>query len=142
MHGVSCRPFLPCFLQKKVKEWRTAKRKTSLSILSNPILTLQEHTHEQALSFLTCEEKRRVDWGTEKATERLNAWIRHVHREHGAYTNPTCALRAPFVSHTFHLRFDLCRAKEVNTRTPNEHNGDNPSVLLKQPPRTRCMRVT
>ena len=65
-----------------------------------------------------------------------------MNREHSAYTNPTCALCASFVSDTFHFSFDLCRAKEVNTRAPNEHNGDNPSVLTKQPPRTQCMRVT
>ena len=65
-----------------------------------------------------------------------------MHREHGALSNPTCALCAPFVSHTFHLSFDLCKAKEVNARTPNESNDDNPSVLTKQPPQTQCMRVT
>ena len=27
-----------------------------------------------------------------------------MHREHSAYTNLTCTLRAPFVSHTFHFR--------------------------------------
>ena len=41
--------------------------------LSNHIITLRQHKHEQALSFLTYEEKRRVDWGTEKATQRVNA---------------------------------------------------------------------
>ena len=80
--------------------------------------------------------------GTGKATQRVNAYIGQMHGEHSAYTNPTCALRAPIFSHTFHFSFDLCRAKEVNTRTPNEHNGDSPSILTKQPPRTQCMRVT
>ena len=65
-----------------------------------------------------------------------------MHRRHSALINPTCALRAPFVSHTLHLSFDLCKAKEVNARTPNESNNDNPSVLMKQPPQTQCMRVT
>ena len=69
-----------------------------------------------------------MDWGTGKATQRVNAQKRHMHCEHSAYTNPTCALRAPFVPHTLHFCFDLCRAREVNTRTPNEHNGDNPSI--------------
>ena len=45
-----------------------------------------------------------------------------MHRKHSAYTNPTCALRAPFASHTFHLSFDLCRAKKVSSRSPNEHS--------------------
>ena len=123
-------------------EWRTAQRKTSPSVLNNPILTLRHYKHEQALSFLTCEEKRRVDWGTQKATQRVDASIRHMHCEHSAHTNPMCALRAPFASHTFHLSFDLCRAKGVNIRTPNGHNGDNPNILTKKPTQRQCMRVT
>ena len=67
--------------------------------------------------------------------------MRHMHREHSAYSNPTCALRAPFASHTFHSCFDLCRAKERSTRTPNEHIVDNPNILTKQPTRTQCMPV-
>ena len=27
--------------------------------------------------------------------------IRHMHREHFIFSHPTCALRAPFVEHTF-----------------------------------------
>ena len=54
-----------------------------------------------------------------------------MHREHSAYSNPTCALRAPFASHTFHSYFYLCRAREKNTRPPNEHSVDNPNVLTK-----------
>ena len=65
-----------------------------------------------------------------------------MHGEHSAYTKPTCTLRAPFVSHTFHFCFDLCRAKEVNAQIPNERNGDDPSVSTKHPPRTQCMFVT
>ena len=42
---------------------------TSLSVLSSPILALRQHEHEQALSFLTCEEKRRVYWGPGKAPQ-------------------------------------------------------------------------
>ena len=147
MHCVSCTLSLSCFLQKEEREWRTAQRKTSLSVLSNPTLALRQHEHEQALSFLTCEERTRVNWGTGKATQRVNASIRHshacthMHREHSAYSNPTCALRAPFASHTFHSCFDLCRAKERSTRTPNEHSVDNPNVLTKQPKRTQCKRV-
>ena len=82
-----------------------------------------------------------MDWDTRKATQRVNAGIRHMHREHSAYSNPTCALRAGFASHNFHFCFALCRAKEVSARTPNEHSGDNPNVLKKQPTRTQCMRV-
>ena len=141
MHCVSCMLSLSCFLQKEEREWRTAQRKTSLSVLSNPILALRQHEHEQALSFLTCEERTRVNGGTGKATQRVNASIRHMHRKHSAYSNPTCALRAPFASHTFHLCFDLCRAKERSTRTPNEHSGGNSNVLTQQPTRKQCMRV-
>ena len=142
MHSVSCMHFLPCLLQKKEEEWHTAQRKTGLSVLSNSFLTQPQHEHQQALSFLTYEEKRRRDWGTGKARQRVNTWIRHMLRAHSAYTNPTCTLRAPFRSHTFHLSFDLCKAKDVNTRSPNEHNGENPSVPSKQPPRAQYMRVT
>ena len=80
-------------------------------------------------------------WGTGKATQRVNACIRQMHREHSAHSNPTCTLRAPFAMHTLHFCFDLCRAKEVSAQTPNEHSGDNPNVLMKQPTRTQCMRV-
>ena len=79
--------------------------------------------------------------GTGKASQRVNASIRHMHRKHSAYSNPTCALRAPFASHTFHSCFDLCRAKEMSARTPKEHSVDNPNILTKQPTRTQCMRV-
>ena len=82
-----------------------------------------------------------MNWGTEKASQRVNASIRHMHREHRAYSNPTCALRAPFASHTLHSFFDLCRAKEMSAGTPNAHSVDNSNVLTKQPTRTQCMRV-
>ena len=118
------------FLLKKERERQAiAQRKTSLSVLSNPILALRQHKHEQALSFLTCEEKGSVDGCSGKAPQRVIAWIGDMHHEHSAYTNPTCTLRAPFVAHTFHFSFDLCRAKEVSGRTPNERNCDDPSVL-------------
>ena len=44
MHCVSCMLFPSCFLQKKEMEWRTAQRKTSLSVLSNPISMLRQHS--------------------------------------------------------------------------------------------------
>ena len=82
-----------------------------------------------------------MNWGTGKASQRVNASIGHMHREHSAYPNPMCALRDPFTSHTFQSCFDLCRAKEMSARTPNEHSGDNPNVLTKQPTRPQSMRV-
>ena len=72
----------------------------------------------------------------------LGTCITHMHHAHSASSNPTCALRAPFVSHTFHFCFDLCRAREVNARTPDKRNGDNPRVLTKLTTQTQCMRVT
>ena len=141
MHCVSCMLPLSCFLQKAEREWRTAQRKTSLGVLSNPTLALRQHKHEQALSFLTCEERTRVNWGTGNAPQRVNASIRHMHRELSAFSNPTCALRAPFASHTFHSCFDPCIVRERRTQTPNEHSVDNPNVSTRQPTRTQCMRV-
>ena len=82
-----------------------------------------------------------MNWGTGKASQRVNALIRHMHRKHSAYSNSTCTLRTPFASHTIHSCFDLCRAKEKSARTPNEHSVDNSKVLTKQPTRTQCMRV-
>ena len=41
--------------------------------LKQPYFTLRQHKHEQALSFLTCEERTRVDWDTGKATQLVNA---------------------------------------------------------------------
>ena len=96
----------------------------------------------QALSFLTCKEKIRVDGCSGKGPQREHASIRHMHGKHSAYTNPTSALRAPLLSHIFHFSFDLCRAKEVNARTPNKRSSDNPSVSTKLTTRTQCMRVT
>ena len=61
-----------------------------------------------------------MDLDTAKAPKCVNAWIRRMHRKQGAYTNPTCALRAPFLSHTFRFCFDLCRAREVNAQTPTK----------------------
>ena len=82
-----------------------------------------------------------MNWGTGKASQRVNASIRHMHRKRSAYSNPTCALRARFASHTLHSCFDLCRAKEVSARIPNGHSVDNPNALTKQRTRAQCMRV-
>ena len=109
---------------------------------NEPTNSEQPYFSAQGLSFLTCEAKRRVDRDTGKAPQRVNVQIGHMHREHSAYTNPTCALRAPFVSHTSHFCFDLCNAREVNAQTPNERSGHTPSFLEKLPTRTQCMRVT
>ena len=73
MHCVSCTLFLLCSLQEEKAEWGTAQRKTSLRGLRNPASRLRQQEHEQAPSFLTREEKRKVGWGTGKATQRVNA---------------------------------------------------------------------
>ena len=41
--------------------------------LNNPILALPRGKHEQALFFLTCEEKRRMDGCTGKVPQRVDA---------------------------------------------------------------------
>ena len=79
---------------------------------------------------------------TGKAPQRVNAWIRHMHHEHSAYSNPICALRAPFVWHTLDSLFYLCRARSVRTQTPNKRSANNPSVLTKLTARTQCIRVS
>ena len=77
-----------------------------------------------------------------KVPQRVNAQIGHRPREHRAHSNPTCALRAPFVSHTFDPWFHLCRAKKVSTHTPNRRTGDNPSVLTKRTTQSQCIHVS
>ena len=65
---------------------------------------------------------------TGKVAQRVNPQIRHMHREHSAYSNPTCALRAPVVWHPFDSLFYPCRARKVRTHTSNERSGDNPTL--------------
>ena len=90
---------------------------------------------------LTCEKRNKGGLGIQ--VKRYSVWMPRLdmHREHSAYSNPTCALRAPFASHTFHSCFHLCRAREMNTRPPNEHSVNNPNVLTEQPTRTQCVSV-
>ena len=101
MHGVSCMLFLLCSLQKGEREWGTAQRKTSLSVSGNPVLTLWQHEHEQALSFLTCGEKG--GW-TGAQGKRHNVWM----PESGiciASTARTLTLRARCVFHALRIPF-------------------------------------
>ena len=78
---------------------------------------------------------------TGKAQQRVNASSRHICREDGAYSNPTCALCAPFVWHTFDSPFCLCRTRMVRTHTPNKRSGANPSILMKRTTQTQCVGV-
>ena len=133
-------PLLPAGERERI-EWQLHNAKTKPSVLSNPTLTLRRKQARTSPFFFTCEEKEGVKGCPRKAPQRVNARIRHMHREHSAYSNPTCALRAPFVWHTFDSLFYLCTAKKVRTHTPNERSGDNPSVLTKQTTRAQCIRV-
>ena len=107
----------------------TAQRKTKPSVLRNPTSMLRRKQACTSSCFFTCEEKEGVKGCKGKAPQRVNAQIRHMHRRHSVYSNPTCPLRAPFVWHTFDSLFYLCRARNVKTHTCNERSGDNPSVL-------------
>ena len=74
-----------------------------------------------------------------KAQRRVNASIRHMHRGHGAYFNPTCTLRAPFIWHTCDSPFYLCKASTNRMYHPNKPN--NPSILTKRTTQTQCIRL-
>ena len=77
-----------------------------------------------------------------KAPKRMNAQIRHMHYGHSAYSNPTCALRAPFVWHTSDSLFYLLRARMMRTQTPNKRGGDNPSLVTKLATRRQSIHVS
>ena len=77
-----------------------------------------------------------------EAWQRVYVGIRHMHREHFIFSNPTCALRAPFVEHTFQPCFYLCRGNAGVPQPPRRHDRDNPNVLTKQPRQTQCIRVS
>ena len=119
----------------------TARRKTKPSVISNPTLTQRREQARTSPSFVTCQAKDRIKGCTGKASQPVIARIKHMHREHCAYFGPTCALRAPLVSHTFDSLFYLCRARMMRTQTPNERSGDNPSVWTKLTTRTQCICV-
>ena len=84
-----------------------------------------------------------MNWGTGKASQRVNASIRHMHCEHSAYSNPTCALRAPFASHTFHSCFDLCRElKKIDFYQDRYSSADGVADLDSTvPDRSRRLRA-
>ena len=97
---------------------------------------------EQTLSLLTCEEGYKGELGIQ--VKRHSVWMPRLgtciaSTAHILTLRARCA--APFASHTFHSCFYLCRAREKNTRPPNEHSVDNPNVLTKQPTRTQCVSV-
>ena len=53
-----------------------------------------------------------------EACQRVYVRIRHMHCEHFVFSNPTCALRAPFVEHTFQPCFYLCRGNAGVAQPP------------------------
>ena len=46
-----------------------------------------------------------------------------MHREHLLFSNPTCALRAPFVEHTFQPCFYLCRGNAGDVQPSRNTTG-------------------
>ena len=135
----------------------TAQRKTNPSVLNNPTSTLLRKQARTSTLFFTCNERKGVKGCIKKAPQHVNARLRHMHREHSASSDPTCALCTPFVWHTsdslFYLFFRtalvatpnslfcLCGARKVRTNTSNERSGNNPSSLTKQTTRTQCKCV-
>ena len=61
-----------------------------------------------------------------EAWQRVYVGIRHMHRKHLIFSNPTCALRAPFVKHTSQPRFYLCRGNAGVAQPP----GDTTEITL------------
>ena len=55
-----------------------------------------------------------------EAWQRVYVGIRHMHREHFIFSNPMCALRAPFVEHTFQPCFYLCRGNAGVAQPPGD----------------------
>ena len=54
-------------------KWRTtAQRKTRRSVLNNPMLTLQQGRHEQALTFGPVEKRK--EW-VDAQRKRHNVWM-------------------------------------------------------------------
>ena len=84
--------------------------------LENAILTQRRGMQEQALSFLTCEERGKVDQSIGKAPQLLDAEIRHMHRKQSAYSNPTgaaCSIRLTYRSLMF------CPVQSKGIEPPN-----------------------
>ena len=73
MHRVYhvCTSHFASYRRRRGKGEQLQSAKQSLSVLNNPIFTQRRGKHEQALSFLTCEENGRVDGCTWKAVMGL-----------------------------------------------------------------------
>ena len=52
--------------------------------------------------------------------QRVYVGMRHMHREHFVFCNPTCALRAPFTEHTLQPCFYLCRGNAGVAQPPGD----------------------
>ena len=118
MHSVYHAPLPLLPAGEREDRTATAQRKTKPNVLSNPTLRLQRKQARTSSFFFTCDEKEGLNGCTRKAPQRVNAGIRHMHHEHSAYSNPTCALRAPFVWHASDLLFYLCEAMKVKIHGP------------------------
>ena len=55
-----------------------------------------------------------------EAWQRVYVGVRHMHREHLFFCNPTCAVRAPFVEHTLQPCFYLCRGNAGVAQPPGD----------------------
>ena len=53
-----------------------------------------------------------------EAWQHVYVAIRHMHREHFVFSNPTCALRAPFVEHTLQPCFYLAGGMQGSPKPP------------------------
>ena len=64
-----------------------------------------------------------------EAWQHVYVGIRHMHREHFVFFNPTCALHAPFIEHTLQRCFYLCRG---NAGVAQPHQGATETTSKKK----------
>ena len=56
----------------------------------------------------------------EEAWQRVYVRIWHMHLEHFVFSNPTCALCAPFVEHTLQPCLYLCKGNAGVAQPPGD----------------------
>ena len=94
----------------------TAQRNGKPSVFSNRTLEIRRGQACTSPFFFTCETKERVKECTGKAPPGFNAPIGHMHGEHSAYSNPTCAL---FSIRLTYLGFIVLRLQSKNGEDAN-----------------------
>ena len=87
----------------------------------NAPTTQNTSTH---FSFGTVK-RREGEWMHKEAWQRVYVGLRHMHRKNFIFSNPTCALRAPFVEHTFEPCFYLCRPNAGVAQPPRDTTETN-----------------